>query len=191
MTRSLLLAGLAVVGVSACGAGPTREGADVDPAVFTGPVSGARDGRLVGDIGPAQDIDSPTARINSWDDGTYLAVDAVVQLTDRAAMLFFSASNAAELFVPGTDQTFTFSDYYDYEVGEPQIGLLGCVGQAIDVYDQYDAAADEIDVTVTPADEGNAGDIDVDIVGRWFIEAPADGVVTTRQARGTFTLERE
>ncbi|MDP2340291.1 MAG: hypothetical protein Q8O67_04985 [Deltaproteobacteria bacterium] len=191
MTRSSLLVCMAAVGVAACGAEPLRNNGDIDPADFSGPITGARDGHLLGDIGPAEGINAPATRINSWDDGTYLAVDAVAQLEDRAAMLFLSASNAAELFVPGTEQTFTFNDYYDYEVGQPQIGLLGCVGQAIDVYDQYDAAADEIDVIVQPATDGGPGDIDVEIVGRWFIEAPTDGAVSTREARGSFVLERE
>ena len=191
MKRSLLLGCAVTVGaLSACGAEPLRN-TDLGTADFTTPITGVRDGRLIGDIGPAANLNAPATRINSWDDGTYLAVDAVAQLSDRVAMLFLSASNAAEIFVPGTETTFTFEDYYDYEVGQPQVGLLGCVGQAVDVYDQYDAAADEVDVIVEQAEDGGPADIDVEVVGRWFVEAPTDGTVTVREARGQFVLERE
>ncbi len=188
MQRSLLF-GVVAISVAGCSGEPLGNGAP-SPADYTAQITGVREGHLMGDIGPAEGINTPTTRINTWDDGTYLAVDAVVQLSDRAAMLFLSASNAAELFVPGTDTTFSFSDYYDYQAGEPQIGLLGCVGQAIDVYDQYDAAADEVDLVVEANQGGEAGDIDVDVVGRWFVEAPADGALSVREARASFVLER-
>ncbi len=188
-TMKLVVVGGFALAVAACGAEPTSsiDNLEVKDVDFTAPVTGAVDGHLSGDIGEVDGVDTRTARLGAWDDGSYLAVEAVGQLEDKAVMLFVSASNAGGLFVPGTDETFTFGDY-DHDGA--QVGLLGCVGREVDVYDQYDAPADEVRVVVEPA--VNAGDADVGVVvtGTWFVEH--EGAATElRTASTSFTLVRE
>lgn len=161
---------------------------DVTDVDFTSPVQSARDGHIGGDIGPVEGVDAPAGRLGAWDDGSYMAVEAAAQLGDRAVMIFVSASNAQDLFVPGGSGHFVFGDYNG--VGA-QIGVLGCVGQEIDLYDQYDAPADEVDISVEGVDDEIAGpaDVSVTVTGTWYIEHPGEET-ELRTATSSFILER-
>lgn len=161
---------------------------DVSDVDFSSPVQSARDGHIAGDIGPVEGVDAPVGQLGAWDDGSYLAVEAAAQLEDRAVMIFVSASNAKDLFVPGGRGHFVFGEYDG--VGA-QVGVLGCVGQEIDTYDQYDAPADEVDVVVEAPKDGVGGpaDVEVTVTGTWFIEHAGEET-ELRTASSTFVLER-
>lgn len=188
-TKLALVVAAPVLALVGCAAEPTAPAInDVQDIDFTSPVQGARDGHIGGDIGPVEGIDAPVGQLGAWDDGSYLAVEAASQLQDRAVMIFVSASNAGDLFVPGGRGHFVFGDYDG--VGA-QVGVLGCVGQEIDQYDQYDAPADEVDIVVEAADDELAGpaDVQVTVQGTWFIEHPGEDT-ELRTASSTFILER-
>ena len=100
-----------------------------------------------------------------------------------------SASNAEDVFVAGTSRTFRLDDY---DADGAQVTLLGCTGQEMDVFDEYDVPADEVDVVVEEGTE--PGDVVVQIAGVWqsqdFDEnGNRTGAAKTAQAR--FTLHRE
>lgn len=126
------------------------------------PVTGAIDGRLSGDIGPVNNLDSEATELSTYDDGYYVSLETVVEMEDRAVMTLLSVSNGASVFHPGMDATFRLADNED----GLRVTMLGCVGQSLGVYDEYDAPADEVDVTVV--DGGEEGALDVDLQGRWY-----------------------
>lgn len=172
----------------ACGVEPTTsvDGIETTDIDFSTPIVGATGGSLSGTIGPVEAVNTPATRLGAWDDGTYLAVEAVGMRDDKAVMLFVSASNAADLFVPGTNEHFTFGDY-DHEGA--QVGLLGCVGSEVDVYDIYDAPADEVEIVVEPAVNAGPADVSVLVTGTWFVEHPGQET-EIRTASTTFVLQR-
>lgn len=162
---------------------------DVD---LEGLFTGARDGHMRGDVGPATGINQAPQRLNAYDDGWYLSVESAAQLDDRAAMLMLSASNASDLFVPGMSGTFSL---YEYEADGPQVTLLGCTGGSMDMYDEYDVPADEVDVVVEEGEQ--PGEVVVQVAGRWNaqVEYDYDGNVVSSGgdvtvASASFTLTR-
>ena len=157
---------------------------DVQPSV---PFTGARDGLMSGDVGPAVNINQAPDRLAVYDDGYYLSIEAVAQLQDRAAMLMLSASNAGDLFTAGTSRTFTFSNY---EADGAQVYLLGCTGQQMDIYDEFDVPADEVDVVVEEAPGGAPGEVQVQLTGLWNRYDDRGELVDTQKASSTFTLQQ-
>ena len=149
------------------------------------PFVGIRDGQMNGDVGPAVGIDQVPDRLNVYDDGYYLSVESVAQLENRAAMLMLSASNAADLFVAGTSRRYSFSAY---EEDGAQVYLWGCTGQTMDVYDEFDVPADDVDVVV---EEGDApGEVVVQMTGHWAIYDDQGVRNGDHEASATFTLQR-
>lgn len=164
---------------------------DRDTGVDEGyrPVRGAVDGRLAGEIGPLSGIDSSATLLSAYDDGYYLSVETVVELfeQDRAVMTLLSVSNGADVFRPGLNATFTLENSNDDEV---QVTVLGCVGQDVGVYDEYDAPADEVTVGV---EEGEVEDeMNVAVQARWYDRNLTTGarLESFRSAQTQFTLLR-
>lgn len=137
-------------------------------------------GVMSGDVGPVANINVPSQNLAIWDDGSYTSINSAtmthVDNKPRAVMMFVSSTNR-DLFLPGTNVTFDNSDSLD-----SGIGVLGCVGQEIDVYDIYDAAAREITIQTT---EGGDGAVDVIINGTWDTGADA-----MRHATLSFSIQR-
>jgi hypothetical protein len=153
----------------------------------TVPFVGIRDGQMNGDIGPALGINQAPDRLAVYDDGYYLSIESVAQLENRAAMLMLSASNAGDLFVPGTSRTFSF---YAYEADGAQVYALGCTGAAMDQYDEFDVPADEVDVVVEEAEGGEVGEVQVQLTGRWAQYDDQGSLTGNRTATATFVLQQ-
>ncbi|MDP2340292.1 MAG: hypothetical protein Q8O67_04990 [Deltaproteobacteria bacterium] len=151
------------------------------------PFVGVRNGLMSGDVGPAVGINQTPDRLAVYDDGYYLSIEAVAQLDNRAAMLMLSASNAGDLFTAGTSRTFSF---YAYEADGAQVYLLGCTGPEMDVYDEFDVPADEVDVVVEEAPGGEPGEVLVQLTGRWNQYDDQGEIFDVKKANSTFTLRQ-
>jgi hypothetical protein len=154
--------------VTACFAGPddpavTDDGADV-VVDWDAPIASADGGRIVGDVGPALGVDSPASETSAWDGGTVVSVENVVALPDRAVMLYASITGASSLLRPGTRASFAVDDR---TLDGPSVVLLGCTGREVNLYDEYDAPADVVDVVVDTAEDGPPNAIDVSMTGHW------------------------
>ncbi len=125
----------------------------------------AVDGRLVGDVGPAEGVDAPAARLSAWDGGEFLSVENVAALPERFVMLYASITQPDEVLRPGT-RTYTLAAH---ELETPSAVVLGCTGREANRYDEYDAAADEVEVVVEPAPDDDDGRAvaRVTLTGRW------------------------
>lgn len=147
-------------------------------------IRSAADARITGVVGPV--TLNHTARPSVYDDGWYLSVESVVELEGRAAMTLLSVSNGQDIWRPGLSQTFRIEDY---SVDGPSVTMLGCVGQEVGIYDEYDMPADEVDVDI------GEGEIDDDMVvtlsARWH-DRDESGVKldSFREADTSFTLSR-
>jgi hypothetical protein len=151
------------------------------------PVRGAVDGRLQGAIGPLSGLDHQANLLSAYDDGYYMSVETVVELENRAVMTLLSVSNGGELFQPGLNATFSLDNY---DNGGVQVTVLGCVGQGVGVYDEYDMPADE--TTVLVRDGRDMNEMDVTMTARWFDRDQQTGtrLTTSRTAQTQFTLLR-
>jgi hypothetical protein len=156
-----------------------------DPAVaderaevvdWDAPITGAEGGWIVGDVGPASGVDA-AAQLSTWDGGTVTTVENVVVLPERAVMLYASITRASSLLRPGVRDSFAVDDR---TLDGPSIVLLGCTGREVNVYDEYDATADFVDVVVEDAIDGPPGAVDVSLTGHWG----------TRSATSSFRLLR-
>jgi len=149
------------------------------------PVLGAENGAVHGEVG-ALTLDHSASLLSAYDDGYYLSVETVIQLEDRAAMTLLSVSDEAGDFGPGLDETFLLSEY---STSGMQVTMLGCVGQDVGVYDEYDMPSDETHVVVTEGVGENT--MDVGVTARWY-DRSADGVQleTYQEAQTSFTLMR-
>ena len=123
-----------------------------------------------------------------YDDGFYTSVETAATTDDtHAVMTLLSVINGPAVFIPGFTGSFTWETEATQD--GPQASMIGCVGQEIGVYDQYDMPADEVLVDVAE----NASDdlaVDVAVVGRWKVYV--DGVPTDDfvEATTNFTLAR-
>src|SRR4051812_40869014 len=122
------------------------------------PVRSAVDGKLQGQVGPMDNLNHDASLLSAYDDGYYLSVETVVELQDHAVMTLLSVSNGADMFQPGLDATFTLDNYDTQGV---QVTMLGCVGQDVGVYDEYDMPADEVHVAVTPGSDDTEMNVDL------------------------------
>jgi hypothetical protein len=151
------------------------------------PVRSAVDGRLQGDVGPMTNLRNDANLLSAYDDGYYLSVETVVQLTGHAVMTLLSVSNGADMFQPGLDATFTLDNY---DTNGVTVTMLGCVGQDVGVYDEYDMPADQVKVNVT---QGQAdGEMNVTLNATWFDRDQQTGAKldTSKNAQTQFTLIR-
>lgn len=151
------------------------------------PVQGALDGHVRGSIGPVTGLDHDAQLLSAYDDGHYLSVETVVEFEDRAAMTLLSISNGREFFRPGLNATFGLDDF---NPDGTQVTVLGCVGQGVGVYDEYDMPADTATLVVEQG--ANADEMDVSLTARWFDRDRATGarLQTSRLAETRFTLVR-
>jgi hypothetical protein len=159
---------------------------DVDVRAYA-PARAALGGFIEGEIGPAQNISHDASALSAYDDGYYLSVETVVELQGRAAMTLLSISDPAAVMRPGYVGDHSLETYNS---GGVNVTVLGCVGQEMGVYDEYDMPADDVHIGV---DEGQEpGQLDVALQARWFDHDPATGVrlATFRQASTQFTLVR-
>ena len=95
--RAILVVGCAAAGAVGCGGDerpPAAEGLP-DVAASEADGQGARqrlaeavDGRLAGDVGPAEGVDAPAARLSAWDGGEFLSIENVAALPERFVMLY-------------------------------------------------------------------------------------------------------
>ena len=161
---------------------PTPDNANLNDGQYH-PVRGARAGHVTGTVGPVA-LDHATSLLSAYDDGYYLSVEAVVDLNDRAAMTLLSISNGQDIFKPGLNATYQIADYDAEGVG---VTMLGCVGQEVGIYDEYDMPADEVDVHVEAGEV--ATEADVQLEARWY-ERNDDGSPgrAFNTARTEFTL---
>jgi hypothetical protein len=151
------------------------------------PVRSAVDGKLQGEVGPMANLNHDANLLSAYDDGYYLSVETVVQLTGHAVMTLLSVSNGADMFQPGLDATFTLDNY---DTNGVTVTMLGCVGQDVGVYDEYDMPADQVKVNVT---QGQAdGDMNVTLNATWFDRDQQSGakLTTSKNAQTQFTLIR-
>lgn len=151
------------------------------------PVRSAVDGKLQGQVGPMNNLDHDASLLSAYDDGYYLSVETVVELQDHAVMTLLSVSNGADMFQPGLDATFTLDNY---DTNGVQVTMLGCVGQDVGVYDEYDMPADEVQVNVTPGSSDD--EMNVALQARWFDRDDQSGarLDTSKSAQTQFTLLR-
>ena len=151
------------------------------------PVRSAVDGKLQGEVGPMANLNHDASLLSAYDDGYYLSVETVVELTGHAVMTLLSVSNGAEMFQPGLDATFTLDNY---DTNGVTVTMLGCVGQDVGVYDEYDMPADQVKVNVT--DGQNDGEMNVNLDATWFDRDPQTGAKldTSEGAHTQFTLLR-
>jgi hypothetical protein len=68
--------------------------------------------------------------------------------------------------------------------------MLGCVGQDVGVYDEYDMPADEVHVAVTPGSDDT--EMGVALQARWYDRNDQTGerLATSKNAQTQFTLLR-
>jgi hypothetical protein len=151
------------------------------------PVRSAVDGKLQGEVGPMANLNHDANLLSAYDDGYYLSVETVVQLTGHAVMTLLSVSNGADMFQPGLDATFTLDNY---DTNGVTVTMLGCVGQDVGVYDEYDMPADQVKVNVTQGQSD--GDMNVTLNATWFDRDQQSGAKldTSKNAQTQFTLIR-
>jgi hypothetical protein len=134
---------------------------DVD---WDAPISAAERGHIVGDVGPALDLDQEATFVSAWDGGVFVSVETVVALPTRVAMLYASFSAPTQLLRPGVRQSFRLADR---QLDQPSVVLLACTGRDIDDYDEFDAPADAVDIVVDEAVDGPPGAVDVQVTGQF------------------------
>ena len=159
----------------------------IDTAQPYKPVRAAVDGKLRGQVGPLNNLDHDASLLSAYDDGYYLSVETVVEMPDRAVMTLLSVSNGADLFQPGLDATFSLDNY---DTNGVQVTMLGCVGQDVGVYDEYDMPADQVHVQVTPGQDDT--EMGVALQATWFDRDDQTGakLPTSKLAATQFTLLR-
>ena len=136
---------------------------EVLPPVVARPIAGAERGFVAGTVGPIHDLDHEATRMNTYDDGYFLAVEAAVALEGRAAMVLLNINNGSHLLTPGTVLSVPF-DWVGPN-GE-SVMSVGCAGPAIDNY-EYDAPADETTIVVESGEDEN--ELDVQIQSRFYV----------------------
>ncbi len=168
---------------------------DLAVATFEGdpayrPLRGAVDGRLAGDVGPISGIDRDANLLSAYDDGYYMSVETVVELQGRAVMTLLSVSNGSAVFAPGLSGSYALEDLLEMDAEDMQVTMLGCVGQDVGVYDEFDAPADEVVLAV--AEGGNDDEMAVLVSATWYHrdEATGEKLASFSRAQTEFTLLR-
>ncbi len=189
-----LLAGTAVAAALSTGCLQERS-YNVDPDVQTNhtnpgtyaTVRGAIDGHIRGDIGPVVGLNNDASEMMAFDDGDYASVETVVELQDRATMTLLSIVGPSTVLRAGFSGSFALESYASDAVN---VTMLGCVGQDVDVYDEYDMPADEVTVEVGAGDQPD--ELDVSVAGVWHDHDAESGerLETYREAATHFTLLR-
>jgi hypothetical protein len=132
-------------------------------------VTGAIDGRLWGDVGPARGLDVDADLLTAWDGGSFVSVVNVAALPERVVMLYASFSDPEALLVPGLAARFAIDER---TLDQPSVVLLGCTGSEVNLYDEFDDVADVVDLVVEEAADGPPGALDVTLTGQ-FVDSVA------------------
>ena len=150
-------------------------------------VRGAIDGHIRGDIGPVTGLNHDASEMMAFDDGDYASVETVVELQDRATMTLLSIVGPTTVLRAGFRGNFSLESYASDAVN---VTMLGCVGQEVDVYDEYDMPADEVTVEVEQGEQPD--ELDVSVAGIWHDHDASTGerLDTFREASTGFTLLR-
>lgn len=165
----------------------TRDAAVAEPTVL-GPIQAALGGRVRGDVGPVDGLSDEASELSTYDDGYYVTVETVVEQPDRAIMTLLSVSNVGDLFRPGNGGSWSLGS--ENEDGT-RVTMLGCVGDEVGIYNQYDKPADEVNVVIDAPESGLANETDVTVSGRWYMrDENGDQLETFKDAVTTFTLVR-
>lgn len=153
-----------------------------------GPIQAALDGRVRGTVGPVQAMSEEATELSTYDDGYYVTVETVVELEDRAIMTLLSVSNVGDLFLPGNGGSWALGS--EDEDGT-RVTMLGCVGDEVGIYNEYDKPADEVDVVIDAPESGVDNELDVTVQGRWYQrDENGEKLDTFHDAITTFTLVR-
>jgi hypothetical protein len=144
-------------------------------------VVGAVDGRIVGDVGPAEDVDAAALHLSTWDGDSVVTFENVVATADRFVMLYASVTQPEVVLQPGA-RTYVREARV---LGVPSVVMLGCTGREEDLFDEYDAVADEVDVVVEPVVPDASAAVELDDGA-----AIDDGVVDLRVAVTARWLDR-
>lgn len=142
-----------------CGSEPLQQAPLDYPSPFDAPTAGVRDGHLVGQVGPAL-VDAVAEPLRAYAAMSTLRVFGAALQDDRVVMLQVTLRTDEVALVPGVRERIDSSD-------AGRLVLLGCVGQSLDVYDEYDRPADEVELAVDAAPDGGPGDVTVLLDGVW------------------------
>ncbi len=150
-------------------------------------VRGAIDGHIRGDIGPVTGLNNDATEMMAFDDGDYASVETVVELPGRATMTLLSIVGPDTVLRAGFRGSFSLESYSS---DNTNVTMLGCVGQDVDVYDEYDMPADEVTVEVVEGDQPD--ELDVSVTGLWSDHDSSTGerLDSFREASTRFTLLR-
>ncbi len=150
-------------------------------------VRGAIDGHIRGDIGPVTGLNNDATEMMAFDDGDYASIETVVELPGRATMTLLSIVGPDTVLRAGFSGNFSLESYAS---DATNVTMLGCVGQEVDVYDEYDMPADEVNVEVVAGDQPD--ELDVAVTGLWHDHDGSTGerLDSYREASTRFTLLR-
>lgn len=158
-----------------------------EPATL-GPIQGAIGGRVRGTVGPVEAMSEDATELSTYDDGYYVTVETVVEKPEQAVMTLLSVSNVGDLFLAGNGGSWSLGS--EDEDGT-RVTMLGCVGDEVGIYNQYDKPADEVDVVIDEPESGLDNELDVTVQGRWFArDENGEKLDTFHDAVTTFTLAR-
>lgn len=181
MLRVLFACASAIAPTLGCGVDQAPLGAVDRSSPFEARATGVREGRLVGQVGPAW-VDTPADPLHAYAAMSTLRVVGASLQDDRAVMLQVTLHTDDVSLQPGTSARYGTDD-------AGVLVLLGCVGQSLDVFDEYDRPADEVDLTVEAAPGGGAGDVSVVLDGVWW-QAGRDGRDQSAAASFSFVVVR-
>lgn len=170
----------AVMCVSAACAGPDAEVFDDEVRVpIEGvPFQSASDAHISGQVGPVENISVSVQQPHVYDDGNYMAVELAAQVNNDHAIMLQLNTFDTKLVTPGTILA-------NHDDPESAFTLLGCVGQAIDTYDMYDRAADQLIIDIVEIEDTN--DLTIDVTATWLSDEVGEGNIV---AFGSVTLHR-
>jgi hypothetical protein len=166
----------------------TRSVAVADEPTVLGPIQAALAGHVRGNVGPVVGLSEEATELSTYDDGYYVTVEAVVEQQDRAIMTLLSVSNVGDLFLVGNGGSWALGS--EDENGT-RVTMLGCVGDEVGIYNEYDKPADEVDVIIDAPTSELPNEMDVTVQGR-FYDRDENGqkLDTFNDATTTFTLVR-
>lgn len=143
----------------ACGTEPLVAAPPEAPSPYDAPAVGVRSGYLIGEVGPAR-VDGAAAPLSAYASSSTLRVVGIARGEEHVAMLQVTLRPDEVELVPGVHERFSADD-------AGRLVLLGCAGQEVDVWDEFDRPADEVSLDVEPAPAGRPGDVTVRLAGHW------------------------
>lgn len=166
----------------------TRGVAVAEEPTVLGPIQAALAGHVRGTVGPVEAMSEQATELSTYDDGYYVTVEAVVEQPERAIMTLLSVSNVGDLFLAGNGGSWSLGS--EDEDGT-RVTMLGCVGDQVGIYNEYDKPADEVDLVIDAPESGVENELDVTVQGRWFDrDDNGEKLDTFHDAITTFTLVR-